>query len=163
MRRSTMNWLEVCEHPALQNLPFKIELDEAGKVIMAPTKVYHSIYQGEIAYWLRTLAPTGKAIVECAIATRQGTKVADVAWASPERLAIIWPEVECSIAPELCVEVLSSTNTSGELQIKRQLYFEREALEVWLCDAEGQLTFFDRTGRLERSALFPDFPARIQP
>jgi hypothetical protein len=45
-----MNWLEVCEHPALQNLPFKIELDETGKIIMVPTKVYHSIYQGEIAY-----------------------------------------------------------------------------------------------------------------
>jgi hypothetical protein len=37
-----MNWLEVCEHPALQDLPFKIELDETGKIIMAPTKVYRN-------------------------------------------------------------------------------------------------------------------------
>jgi len=27
----TMNWLEVCEHPDLQNLPFKIELDESAE------------------------------------------------------------------------------------------------------------------------------------
>lgn len=157
-----MNWLEVCEHPDLQNLPFKIELDETGKIIMAPTKVYHSIYQGEIAYQLRTLSPMGKTLVECAIATRKGTKVADVAWASPERVATIWSEIECSVAPELCVEVLSSTNTQKEMRAKRQLYFERGALEVWLCDADGKLTFFDRTGPLERSTLFPDFPVQLE-
>jgi len=26
-----MKWQEVCEHPGLKNLPFKIELDEDGK------------------------------------------------------------------------------------------------------------------------------------
>jgi Uma2 family endonuclease len=158
-----MNWLEVCEHPALQDLPFKIELDETGKIIMAPTKVYHSIYQGEIAYRLRILSPTGKAIVECAIATRKGTKVADVAWASPERVATIWSEAECSIAPELCVEVLSSTNTRQEMQAKQQLYFEQGALEVWLCDVSGRITFFDPSGQREQSRLFPGFPAQIAP
>ncbi len=156
-----MNWLEVCEHPALQDLPFKIELDETGKIIMAPTKVYHSIYQGDIAYRLQTLAPTGKAMVECAIATRKGTKVADVAWASPERLAIIWSEAECSIAPELCVEVLSSANTNREMRTKRQLYFEKGALEVWLCDPKGRITFFSPEGQLDYSVLFPDFPLEI--
>ena len=40
-----MNWQEVCEHPGLQNLPFKIELDEKGKILMSPVKVYHSVYQ----------------------------------------------------------------------------------------------------------------------
>jgi Uma2 family endonuclease len=156
-----MNWLEVCEHPDLQNLPFKIELDETGKIIMSPTKVYHSIYQGEIVRLLCASSHVGKAIVECAIATPKGTKVADVAWASPERLATIWSEIECSIAPELCVEVLSSTNTRQEMQAKQRLYFEQGALEVWLCDADGKLTFFDPTGQLERSALFPNFPVQI--
>ncbi len=34
-----MNWQEVCEHPSLQNLPFKLELNEVGKVIMSPVRV----------------------------------------------------------------------------------------------------------------------------
>ena len=157
-----MNWLEVCEHPALQDLPFKIELDETGKIIMAPIKVYHSVYQGEIVRLLFAFAQTGKAFVECAIATRKGTKVADVVWASPERLATIWPEVECSVAPELCVEVLSSTNTGKEMRTKRQLYFENGALEVWLCNADGHLSFFGPHGLLKKSVLFPDFPAKIE-
>jgi Uma2 family endonuclease len=112
---------------------------------------------------LRILSPTGKAIVECAIATRKGTKVADVAWASPERVATIWSEAECSIAPELCVEVLSSTNTRQEMQAKQQLYFEQGALEVWLCDVSGRITFFDPSGQREQSRLFPGFPAQIAP
>jgi len=37
-----MQWQEVCEHPSLQNLPFKIELNERGQVLMSPVKVYHS-------------------------------------------------------------------------------------------------------------------------
>ncbi len=39
-----MNWQEVCEHPSLQNLPFKIELDEYGNIVMSPVKIYHSLY-----------------------------------------------------------------------------------------------------------------------
>jgi Uma2 family endonuclease len=157
-----MNWLEVCEHPALQNLPFKIELDETGKIIMSPTKVYHSIYQGEIAGLLFTLSETGKPITECAIATRKGTKVADVAWASLERLKTIWREIECSIAPEICVEVLSATNTRNEMLEKQQLYFESGALEVWICDAEGQMTFFSPSVELKKSVIFPGFPIQIE-
>ena len=48
------------------------------------------------------------------------------------------------------------------MQAKRQIYFERGALEVWLCDAEGKLTFFNSAGELARSALFPDFPTQLE-
>lgn len=81
-----MNWQQVCEHPELQNLPFKIELNGRGQIIMSPAKVYHSLYQAEISYQLRSMLNWGKTLTECAIKTRKGTKVADVAWASLERL-----------------------------------------------------------------------------
>src|SRR5262245_28485787 len=102
-----MNWQEVCEHPSLQDLPFKIELNEKGEIVMAPVKVYHSAYQGELGFLLRSMRSDGRVLAECAIQTTKGTKVADVAWASEERFAQIKNEVECSIAPEVCVEVLS--------------------------------------------------------
>ena len=50
-----MNWQEVCEDPNLRNLPYKIELNAEGKIIMSPQKVYHSIFQGEIQSLLRKL------------------------------------------------------------------------------------------------------------
>ena len=108
-----MNWQEVCEHPSLKDLPFKIELNEYGQVVMSPVKVYHSAFQGEIEHLLRCHLPNGKTLPECAIATEQGTKVADVAWISPERFKEVRDETECSIAPEICIEVISASNSAA--------------------------------------------------
>ncbi len=121
-----MNWLELCNRPDLQNLPFKIELDKQGKVIMSPVKVYHSILQGEIAALLRLNRAEGKILTECAIKTQKGTKVADVAWVSQETYGVIKDEVECSIAPDVCIEVLSNSNTAEEMQEKKILCYKKK-------------------------------------
>ena len=154
-----MNWQEVCEHSDLQDLPFKIELNERGQIIMSPAKAYHSIYQGEISYLLRSLTKKGRALAECAIATRKGTKVADVAWVSPKRLEIIRYEIKCSVAPDICVEVLSESNTDEE---KKQLYFENGAREVWICTKNGDMSFHNVKGNLESSAFVPEFPKKVE-
>jgi len=31
-----MNWQQVCENPTLKDLPFKIELNTFGQIIMSP-------------------------------------------------------------------------------------------------------------------------------
>jgi len=43
-----MKWEEVCENPQLQNLPFKIELNKWGQIVMSPVRIKHSFYQGRI-------------------------------------------------------------------------------------------------------------------
>lgn len=153
-----MQWKEVCEHPSLQNLPFKIELNEKGQILMSPVKVYHSAFQGKIA---RLLPEKGVVLPECAIRTQKGTKVADIAWCSAERFKSIAPEAECSIAPEICIEVLSSSNTREEIEEKRELYILAGAEEFWVCNEKGEVVFFDDKGRIEKSGLVPDFPARV--
>lgn len=156
-----MRWEEVCEHPGLKNLPFKIELNERGEIVMNAVKVIHSLYQGEIEYLLRSLLETGKTLPECAIKTGRGTKVADVAWATKERVKLIRNETECSIAPEICVAVCSSSNTQDEMKEKLSLYFASGALEVWLCK-DGDMSFFNNDGNMGASGLVPNFPARIE-
>jgi len=157
-----MQWQEVCEHPSFKNLPFKIELNEYGKVLMTPVKVYHSAFQGEIEFLLRSLLKTGKALPECAIATSKGTKVADVVWASDEVFAQIKNEIECSIAPEICIEVISLSNTKEEMQEKAQLYFEQGAKEFWMCTKNGDMTFFNDKKEIKQSLLVPSFPHYIK-
>lgn len=156
-----MNWQEVCEHPSLQDLPFKIELDEFGRIIMSPVKLYHSALQGEIEFLLRSMLKDGKTLPECAIKTSKGTKVADVAWASNETWATIKGGAEASIAPEICIEVLSGSNTQKEMTDKRQLYFEAGAKEVWMCDEQGDMSFFNAQHPLIHSECVPDFPLHI--
>jgi Uma2 family endonuclease len=156
-----MKWQELCNRPDLQNLPFKIELDAKGKVIMSPVKVYHSVLQGEIAAILRLNRKDGKILTECAIHTTKGTKVADVSWAIRETYKIIKDEDECSVAPEVCIGVLSSSNTKEEIEEKKALYFEKGAKEVWLCNQSGNIEYFDKVSKLARSSFFPDFSQKV--
>ena len=104
-------WQEICDNSSLNNLPFKIESNQQGQLVMTPVKVYHSLFQGKIAGLLYANIEEGEVLVECAIKTQHGTKVADVAWASEQRLKLISDEAECSIAPEICIEVMSSRPT----------------------------------------------------
>jgi len=156
-----MNWQEVCEHPSLKDLPFKVELDELGKIIMSPVKLYHSALQIRIAVILERLLEDGIALSECAIKTSKGTKVADVAWVSSSIWAKIKAETEASIAPEICVEVISTGNTQKEMAEKRQLYFEAGAIEVWMCNENGVVSFFNAEQQLTRSVFVPEFPEKV--
>ena len=157
-----MTWVEACNDKCLQNLPYKIELNRHGKIIMSPTRNQHGFYQGEIAHLLKKLLPHGRVIVECAVDTTEGTYVADAAWSSPERFKIIKDEFSCSIAPEICVEVWSPSNSPEEMEMKKRLYFDKGALEFWYCNALGQITWFDKGGQLTNSKLCPDFPSQIE-
>ena len=48
-----------------------------------------------------------------------------------------------------------------DLPYKKELYFAAGAVEFWLCDEQGELTFHDSTGLIEQSRLVPAFPRRI--
>jgi len=155
-----MDWEEVCAHPDLRNLPFKIELNARGQVIMTPTKPYHSGFQARISERLADLLGS-TTFTELAIKTRLGTRVVAVGWASPERYDAIFDAQESALAPEICVEILSDSNTRAELDEKKQLYFEQGCLEFWTCSAQGDMRFCDRNGELERSKLAPRFARRV--
>ena len=157
-----MKWQEVCEHPSLKVLPFKIELNGDGKILMTPVKVCHSALQGELEFLLRSFLQSGKTLPECAIATKEGTKVADVAWASDKIFKQIRNEVECSVSPEICVEVFSASNTKKEMKEKRKLYFEQGAKEFWICTEKGDMQFFNVHGEIDNSSLVPNFPKLIE-
>lgn len=156
-----MNWQDICSHPSLKDLPFKLETDRWGHIVMSPASNRHSLLQGEIQALLRLHATGGLAFPECSVGTALGVKVADVAWASGDFLrqhgsADPYPE-----APEIVVEVLSDSNTRAEMDEKQGLYFERGAREFWLCTPEGEMLFFGKDGLLPSSRLVPGFPGRV--
>ena len=157
-----MTWEEVCADPRLQDLPYKIELNQWGNIEMSPAKRCHFEFQGEIARLLSILLSKGMAITECAIETSESTKVADVAWVSRERRREIRREVSYAAAPEICVEIRSMSNGPAEMRNKRRLYFEAGAVEFWLCDERGEMLFFSAEGPLIHSALCPEFPVRVE-
>jgi Uma2 family endonuclease len=156
-----MTWTDLCNDKNLQDLPYKIELNKAGKIIMSPTRNRHGYYAGKIARLLAKLMKDGEILVELGIDTEDSTKVADVAWTSPKTFSVIKDEASCSIAPEICVEVRSPLNSDTEMEEKRKLYLGAGAKEFWLCDQGGRMEFFARDGQITHSALCPDFPAQL--
>jgi hypothetical protein len=157
-----MKWEEVCKNQQLQNLPFKIELNKWGQIVMSPVKIKHSFYQGRIQRLLESLLQTGEVMPECAINTSDGVKVADVVWCSDERFDQIQDELSASIAPEICIEVKLIGNTLEEMEFKKKLYFEAQAMEVWICNEQGEITFYNEQNELTQSLLVPYFPKQIK-
>lgn len=132
---------------------------------MSPPKPQHADAQGDIHTLLVTTAKPrgeGKVRPEYAVETSGGVKVPDVVWISAERRAAIPDGAEASpVAPEICVEVLSDSNTEAEMTEKRRLYFEAGAEEVWIVSQGGAARFYDTDGRLDASKRAPDFPQQL--
>ncbi|CAK0780692.1 Uma2 domain-containing protein [Gammaproteobacteria bacterium] len=157
-----MRWEEVCADRSLQNLPYRIELNREGFIVMSPAKNRHAIRQGRIQRILsRFMGELGEVFPECPIETDDGTKVADVVWVSPQRYTKIKNQDVCLIAPEICIEVMSASNTEREMQFKVRLYLAAGAEEVWICDETGQLRFFSAEGQMVASLMVPNFPLSV--
>lgn len=159
-----MTWAEVCALPWLRDIPAKIETNRQNKILMSPASSWLSRYESRIALQLGKRMPDGEIFTECPIETEDGTRVADVAWMSQARFAQHKRAISLPVAPEICVEVLSPSNTREEMLQKRLLYYAAGAEEVWLCDDNGNMEFFAR-GCLEpvtKSRLCPEFPLCIE-
>jgi Uma2 family endonuclease len=156
-------WSRALRDPSLRDLPYKIETNEYGQLVMSRQKPRHGRLQLRIGAVLEQLEPSGRAAVEFAVETSKGVKVPDAVWISEERWRQIPEGIDASaIAPEICVEVLSESNTAAEIDEKRRLYFERGAMEVWTCDMKGRLRFFVPEGERPQSTLVPSFPRTIE-
>jgi Uma2 family endonuclease len=147
-----MDWSSAINNPFLKDLPFKIELDKWGKVLMSPANNNYGSLQFETGAKIRDAKKgKGKVITECSINTSQGVKVADVAWASDSFIAQFGFETPYRRAPEICVEVVSPSNSQDEINEKIELYLAKGAHEVWIVSEDGQTKFYTYEGEIANS------------
>jgi Uma2 family endonuclease len=156
-----MQWTDVLSDKSLSNLPYKIELNEYGQIVMSPASNQHGLLQVEIAFFLRN-AKSGKVITECSIDTPKGVKVADVIWGTSEFFLKNGLKTPYQSAPELCVEILSPSNSTQEITEKTQLYLQKGAKEVWICKQNGKLEIYSHTGKIQNSKLFVHVPKKFE-
>ncbi len=133
----TLTWADVMRNPYLQDLPFKIELNKWGRIEMSPASNRRGLAQAELSIEL-SKRRGGKAIVECSIQASDGVRVADVAWVSNKLLAEFGDATPFPRAPELCVEIMSPSNTWADMHMKTSLYLEAGAREVWVVGLDGK-------------------------
>ena len=86
--------------------------------------------------------------------TTIGVRVPDAVWLSDARRSDLLSRQPLTQAPEICVEVLSASNSQEELEGKTQAYLDAGAHEVIWVDTDACLVrFFHPTGEADRSAF----------
>lgn len=145
----------LCDDPLYANLPGKIELDVWGRMVMTPPSYYHGVIQGRLCQRLAVLG--GETSGETPIATAMGLFVADAAWASAKFIRAHGGETPLMWAPEICIEVVSPSNSAKEVEEKRIAYLAAGAEEVWVFYLQSKrCEFHGRQGALERSRFAVD-------
>ncbi len=152
-----MRWSEVVNNPLLKDLPFKIEMNRFGQILMSPASNYHGTLQHRVGSAIEKRRKNGEIINECSIQTTDGVKVADVAWASDEFIGEYGYQTPYPKAPEICVEIVSPSNSKASIEFKVELYLARGAQEVWVVNQEKQIRFYSHSGEIKKSKLIPRF------
>ena len=163
-RFNLARWSEILADPQLAKLPYRIETDQHGYLVMSPPSApLHGQRQVDVALLLRQLVPKGRTLSECPVSTAAGVKAIDVAWLAPERTENIPRLTLFERAPDICVEILSPSNSAAEIDQKRALYFDAGAAEVWICNLDGSMSFFvaPHHQQTPASVLCRAFPDRI--
>lgn len=150
-------------HPILpEELYWKVETNARNQIIMSPPPhTDHGEFGTEIFVLLLRHLPDGRATMGSGVQTSNGTRIPDVLWMSRARRRKHRGKVSYPEAPEICVEVISPSNSRREIKEKTALYLEAGAQEVWHCERDGTMRFFDASGPLPASKFCPEFPARI--
>lgn len=152
---SMLQWSDVVADPSLANLPYKIELSNTGKIEMTPTFFPHGRMAARLIAALSRALPAGEAAPEIAIQTSIGVRVPDVCWYSDAFLARHGKDNTLTEAPEICAEIVSSSNSDAEMRAKVQAYLGAGAKEVWLVELDGSIRFFTCAGAAAQSVLCP--------
>jgi Uma2 family endonuclease len=147
-----VRYRELCDDPCFANVPGKIEIDPWGRILMSPASNYHSAIQAALVGALGTLG--GRVFVQSSVLTQAGVLVPDVAWASQAFLQAHGFETPYSRAPELCVEVVSPSNSRKELREKIGAYLAAGAQEVWLVLPKSRRVEFHGEHGLEPASRF---------
>ncbi len=148
-----LRWTEVINDPVLRNLPYKLELNTSGKIEMSPANNRRGRLQALIAAELLRQLPRGTVINEASILTDIGVRVPDVVWCSPEFFHLHREVTPYPNAPEICVEIVSPSNSVAELQEKTRAYLAAGAKEVWQVSEKGAVRYYDLLGDRSASAF----------
>jgi Uma2 family endonuclease len=148
---------EVINNPLLQNLPFKIELNKLGQILMSPASSKQGILQYKPGKTLESKKRSEIIIIDCSILTSNAVKVADVAGASVDFISEFGEQPPFPKAPGISIEVVSPANSKGEIDDKIRLYLEKGALEVWVISLKGETKFFTYNGQIPGSKFVKGF------
>lgn len=155
--RLSQRWREMMDDRALANIQGKVELDHWGRIIvMSPVSPEHGGAAGELSHLLRSQLG-GRAMTEVGILTSAGVLAPDVTWCSDEFWAAHRGKVPLELAPEICIEVASRSNTKDELAGKVRAYLQAGAKEASIVyPVAKRVACYAPSGEIQKSSFQVD-------
>jgi Uma2 family endonuclease len=143
-------WNELANDP---ESPDWFELNEFGELILTPKPTpKHQRVAFEVGVWLTTQLGPGAA-TDVSVLTDRGVRAPDVVWMPSERWVACKGQSPLQVVPDVCVEVLSPSNTREEIAMKTGAYLRGGAREVIVVGLRGEIEFFGAEGRRNASGL----------
>ena len=146
-------WEQLADDRMVAAIPGKIELNEKGAIEVSPPTTRHAFLQAFVAHELRRQRPEGTTFTECPVETEIGMRAPDVVWASADFMERHRGERQFLVGPDLCVEVLSPSNTRAEIAEKVAAYLGAGAREVWVVGDDGVPVIHTSSGNVPASTL----------
>jgi hypothetical protein len=154
-RFNLARWSEILADPELAKLPYRIETDQHGNLVMSPPPApLHGQRQVDVALLLRQLLPKGRTLSECPVSTAAGVKAIDVAWLAPERTENIPRLALFERAPDICVETpfpfqfcrrdRPETRSLFRRRRRRGLDLQLRRIDVLFCRSSSSANFYFR-------------------
>jgi Uma2 family endonuclease len=133
--------------------PDYFELDQFGELILSPKPTTgHQRVASAIARIL-TSQCGGEGVTEVSVVTDRGVRVPDVVWMPSDHWAACKGQSPLEAVPDVCVEVLSPSNTREEIEMKIGAYLRGGAREVYVVGLKGEIEIFGPQGKRDASAL----------
>ena len=153
----TARWRALCADPTFEDFG-KIELTQWGEILVSPVGKQHALLASEKGAVLRA-ALGGRTMVEVGILTELGVRAPDLARCSDAWLEAHPEDAPLASAPELCIEILSPTNSIIKLREKAAAFVRACAMEAWILLPEQRAReVYGSSGRLDASS----FPIEVE-
>jgi Uma2 family endonuclease len=138
------------------------ETNGQGQIIMnPPIGLLHAKRADKLIAAIRGCLPDWRIWPEVGIHTADGVKAPDLAVASPQFAESTDPHGFLLQAPDICVEIMSPSNSWEEMRHKSLLYLAAGAAEAWVCDENGELHFFGGGGEMPSSQITATVPRSL--
>ena len=159
----------------------KQELVKGEVIEIAAPGFEHGEVQGNVHFAIKSFLknkPLGRVVTESGVQTERDEEEGDtvrgpdVSYYSKERLPLGQRVVKyCEVAPDLCVEVVSPSNTKRELGDKIKEYFAAGVRMVWIVEPDDRSVTvmtrpdqgqkFDDAAELSGGEVLPGFSCRV--
>ena len=138
------------------------ETNGQGQIIVnPPIGLKHAKRADKLIAAIRICLPDWRIWPEIGIHTADGVKAPDLALVSAAFTEATDPHGFLIQAPEVCVEIMSPSNTWEEMRHKALLYLAAGAVETWVCDEHGRVHVFSGGGEIPSSSIAASLPLDI--